>query len=88
MTPDEVLALPVTVDVVTAGRCWGLGRNASYRLARESNFPVPVLTLGKRLMVTRSSVLTALGIAEMRTTGPPGPVAATDAARPSPREDD
>lgn len=62
MSPEEVRRLPVTVDIVTAGRCWGLGRNMSYRLARADRFPVPVLTLGARLIVTRASVLAALGI--------------------------
>jgi hypothetical protein len=62
MSPDEVRALPVVVDVVTAGRCWGLGRDTSYRLARSGEFPVPVLSLGRRLVCTRADVLTALGI--------------------------
>lgn len=64
MTPDEVRALPVTVDVPTAGRCFGLGRDASYDLARLGELPVPVLKLGRSLRVTRSSLLDALGIAD------------------------
>jgi hypothetical protein len=64
--PDiaEVLALPVTVDVVTAGRCFGLGRDASYRAAADGSFPAPVLHLGRRLVVTRAALLDALGIAD------------------------
>jgi predicted DNA-binding transcriptional regulator AlpA len=61
-TPDEVRAWPVTVDVRTAGRAWGLGRDQAYRLAREGSFPVPVLRLGRYLRVTRASILEALGI--------------------------
>lgn len=60
--PDEVRALPVVVDIVTAGRCWGLGRDASYRLARSGQFPVRVLTLGRRLVCTRADLLAGLGI--------------------------
>lgn len=62
-TADEVISWPVTVDVPTAGKCWGLGRDTSYDLARTGEFPVPVLRLGRSLRVTRASVLSALGIA-------------------------
>ncbi|MFF0122948.1 DNA-binding protein [Micromonospora arida] len=60
-TVDEVWAFPVTVDVPTAGRCFGIGRDLSYDLARQGAFPVPVLRLGRRLVVTRAALLRALG---------------------------
>lgn len=63
-TVEEIRAWPVTVDVRTAGRAWGLGRDQAYRLAREGHFPVPVLRLGRYLRVTRAAVLQALGIQE------------------------
>jgi hypothetical protein len=62
MTPAEVRALPVTVDVPTAGRALGLGRDGAYRAAADGTLPVPVLRLGRRLRVTRASLLAALGI--------------------------
>jgi hypothetical protein len=65
---DEVLAWPVTVDLVTAGRAFRLGKDASYHLARRGEFPVPVLRLGRRLVVTRASVLDALGIEDTPAT--------------------
>ena len=61
-TPDEIRAWPATVDVPTAGRAFGIGRDESYRLAREGRFPVPVLRLGRYLRVIRATVLQALGI--------------------------
>jgi hypothetical protein len=67
MRREEVLALPVTVDVPTAGRAFGLGRDASYDLARMGQLPVPVLRLGRSLRVTRASLLSALGMAEQET---------------------
>lgn len=70
MKREEVLALPVTVDVPTAGRCFGLGRRVSYQLAREGAFPVPVLQLGRSLRVTQASLLTALGIPKQEATSP------------------
>jgi hypothetical protein len=66
-TAAEVRRWPVTVDVVTAGRCFGLGRDASYRAAADKSLPVPVLRLGRRLLVTRAALLDALGIDEATT---------------------
>jgi hypothetical protein len=59
---EEARSWPVTVDVATAGRAWGIGRDRAYALARQGRFPVPVLRLGRYLRVTRASVLEALGI--------------------------
>lgn len=75
---DEVRTWPVTVGVPDAGRCWGLGRDASYDLARIGQFPVPVLRLGSSLRVTRASILTALGIRDAAFPAPSAP-AATEA---------
>jgi hypothetical protein len=61
-TPEEIRGWPVTVDVPTAGRAFGVGRGESYRMAREGRFPVPVLRIGRYLRVTRATVLAALGI--------------------------
>ncbi|MEU2168289.1 DNA-binding protein [Micromonospora chersina] len=60
-TAGQVHAFPVTVDLPTAGSCFGLGRDASYNLARQGAFPCPVLRLGRRLVVTRAALLQALG---------------------------
>jgi len=59
---EEIRSWPVTIDVKTAGRAFGIGRDQAYRLARADEFPVPVLRLGRYLRVTRASVLEALGI--------------------------
>ncbi|MFC0530838.1 DNA-binding protein [Phytohabitans kaempferiae] len=69
-TPDEIRAWPVTVDVPTAGRAFGVGRDESYRLAKQGRFPVPVLRLGRYLRVTRASVLVALGVSDTSDTIP------------------
>lgn len=52
LTVADVLALPPTVDVVTAGRAFGLGRTAAYRLAREGQFPCKVVRAGGYRVVT------------------------------------
>jgi predicted DNA-binding transcriptional regulator AlpA len=72
-TADEIRSWPATVDLQTAGRAWGIGRDQAYRLAREGEFPVPVLRLGRYLRVSRAAVLAALGIAETVPTTPTKP---------------
>lgn len=62
MTLQEILALPVAVDLTTAGRAWHLGRTKSHELARAGEFPCRVLRLGSQYRVTRSDLLDSLGI--------------------------
>lgn len=38
---EQVRALGVTTDVVTAGSVLGFGRTTAHRLAREGQFPCP-----------------------------------------------
>lgn len=62
MQKDELLALPVSVDLATAGRAFGLGRTRSYELARAGQFPCRVIPVGRKFRVPRSALLEALGI--------------------------
>ncbi len=62
MNEDEVQALPVVVDLPTAARVLGLGRNTAYELVRSGAWPTPVLRLGRLIKVPRSSLLDLLGI--------------------------
>jgi hypothetical protein len=62
MQKDELLALPVSVDLTTAGRAFGLGRTRSYELARAGEFPCRVIPVGRKFRVPRSALLEALGI--------------------------
>ena len=61
MTRDELLALPVSVDIETAGKALGLGRTSTYDLAKRGKFPVRVLRLGNRYRVPRADLLRELG---------------------------
>lgn len=56
----DLHALPHVVGVPEAGALFGLGRDSAYRLARSGDFPVPVLHLGRKLIVTRASLLAVL----------------------------
>ncbi|WNM34970.1 helix-turn-helix domain-containing protein [Streptomyces sp. Li-HN-5-11] len=63
MTRDELLSLPVTVDVETAGRAFGVGRTVAYRMVRDGEFPVPVLRVGNKYRVSSAELWRALGVA-------------------------
>jgi hypothetical protein len=63
VTRDEALALPVTVDVLTAGEAFGFSRNTTYELIRSGEFPVPVHPYGKgKRRVLTSELWSALGV--------------------------
>lgn len=70
MTIEELLALPVSVDLVTAGRAFGLGRTKAFELAQSDEFPCRVLRVGKKYRVPRSAIFEALGINPADMRGP------------------
>ncbi len=59
---EEVLALPVTVDVVMAARALGLSRDGAYELLRRDEFPVRTIKVGRLRRVPRAELLRVLGI--------------------------
>jgi hypothetical protein len=62
MTHDELLALPVTVDLTTAGRALGIGRTKAYELARTGTFPCRVLRIGHTYTVVVNDLWRLLGV--------------------------
>lgn len=62
LTVEEVYALPAAVDLVTAGRAFGVGRTKAHELARLGKFPVPVLTLGRSYRCMKADILRKLGL--------------------------
>jgi hypothetical protein len=62
MTMKELLELPVVVDLRTAARAFGIGKNKAYELAAAGNFPCPVLRFGQKYRVTRPHLFRALGL--------------------------
>ncbi len=62
MNREELLALPASVDLVTAAKALGIGRTTAYQLARAGELPVPVLRLGVRYRVPTAALLAVLGI--------------------------
>ncbi|MFB7424700.1 helix-turn-helix domain-containing protein [Streptomyces hydrogenans] len=66
MSLSEVLALPATVNVVTAARALGIGHNKAYDLIRSGEFPVRTLALGRTVRVPTAALWEALGIGPLR----------------------
>jgi hypothetical protein len=62
MTEAELLALPPAVDLVTAGRAFGIGRTKAFELARAGAFPVKVLQVGQKFRVPKTAILEALDV--------------------------
>lgn len=59
---EQVLSLPVSVDLVTAAKCFGISRTTAHELARKGEFPCKVLRLGVQYRVTRADLFRVLGI--------------------------
>lgn len=81
MSLEELRALPVSVDLHTAGRAFGIGRTKAHELARSGEFPCQVLRVGAKYRVPRAAIFEALGL-DRRDQGRPSPraSAAGDAA--------
>jgi len=62
MTQAELDALPVSFDLRTACRAYGIGKSLGYELAKRGEFPCRVLRLGNAYRVTRADLIRALGI--------------------------
>lgn len=62
-TPEAVRALGVRTTVPVAGEIVaGLCKDESYRLAARGDFPVPVIKVGRRLVVPVQPILDLLGL--------------------------
>lgn len=62
MSRDELLALPVAIDLVTAGRALGIGRTRAFELIRRGEFPVPAVRVGTTWRVPTAPLLQLLGL--------------------------
>jgi predicted DNA-binding transcriptional regulator AlpA len=49
-----------TVSLATAARILGIHRSTAWDLQRRGEFPIPVLRIGSRLRVTKSSLVSFL----------------------------
>jgi hypothetical protein len=77
---DELLALPLVVDVPTAGRAYGIGERLAYELARRDELGVPVLRRGRRLLVRRRDLIADLAPDMSEDPAPTGSIATANDA--------
>ena len=65
LTPEEILALPASVDLETAGfALGGLSRTTTFGMYHRGEFPCTVLKLGNQYRVPRIELLRLLGLNE------------------------
>ncbi|MET9450634.1 DNA-binding protein [Streptomyces cinerochromogenes] len=64
LTFREVLDLPVSVDLRTAARAYGMCVATAYRLVALGTFPCETVRVGRRHRVLTAHLLTSLGIEE------------------------
>ncbi|MET8987737.1 DNA-binding protein [Nonomuraea wenchangensis] len=74
LTVKEILELPASTDLTTAGRAWGFGRSKAQDLARKGEFPCPVHRVGSTYRVLRADILDALRIQDPALMGHRQPV--------------
>lgn len=74
MSLDEVLALPMTVNVVTAARALGIGHNKAYELIKAGTFPVRTLPVGSTVRIPTAALWEVLGVGSLRHDRPGEPV--------------
>ncbi|MFI9742510.1 helix-turn-helix domain-containing protein [Streptomyces sp. NPDC052494] len=60
----EAFDLPLSVDVRTAARAFGVCPGTAYKLIRRGAFPCPVLRVGRRYRIPTAYLLRSLGIEE------------------------
>jgi excisionase family DNA binding protein len=73
-SPDEIRALPPTIDVAMAARLLGIGRNTAYRLLDDGDFPGTALRSGNRWRIVTASVLDYLGTIRHQPSIRPDPL--------------
>jgi len=55
----------LTLTVSEVAKRLGISRNLAYELAARDELPVPVIRLGRRILVPREPLLEALGVLEI-----------------------
>lgn len=45
-----------TVSIEAAGRILGIGRTVAYDLARKDALPVPVIRIGRRMVISKRAI--------------------------------
>ena len=70
-TETEIRELGVRTDLETAGSILGMGRTKAYDLARNGEFPSPLLRVRGRYVVLVAPLLEVLGYERSHPQSPP-----------------
>ncbi|MFD7580127.1 DNA-binding protein [Kitasatospora sp. NPDC059811] len=70
LTFPELFDLPLSVDLRTAARAFGICLATAYNLVHRDAFPCPVIRTGYRYRVPTVGLLSALGIEELPVYAP------------------
>jgi predicted site-specific integrase-resolvase len=62
MTMEELLALPVALDLKTAARALGIAKGRAYEMAAAGTFPCPIRRYGNKYRISRASVFRELDL--------------------------
>lgn len=81
LTRDELLSLPASVDIVTAGRAFGVGRTTAYALAKSGEFPCKVIRAGRSYRAITADLLRVLHVAPENSDAAGGPAPAASSER-------
>ncbi|MEY9861424.1 hypothetical protein ABH935_007065 [Catenulispora sp. GAS73] len=93
LTLGQIHDLPVSLDIVTAGRMLGIGRTRAYKMAAARTFPVRVIPIGRGYRVPTAELLRVLGIdlagpADRHTDTAVGPITLKLIERSDPTSND
>ncbi|MBW6433076.1 helix-turn-helix domain-containing protein [Actinoplanes hulinensis] len=61
-TVEAVRDLGLTTDIETAASILGIGRSKAYALAKEGDFPVRIIRVGRSYLVPVPAILELLGV--------------------------
>ncbi len=62
MTIRDLLELPPTTDLATAGKAFGIARSTAYLLASKDQFPCRVVRAGRLFRVVTADMLRVLQV--------------------------
>ncbi|MER5773527.1 helix-turn-helix domain-containing protein [Streptomyces sp. NPDC002039] len=65
LTFAEAFGLPLSVDLRTAARAFGMCMGTAYRLVHAGGFPCSVVRVGRKFRVSTAELMRSLGIEEM-----------------------
>ncbi|MEW2633311.1 DNA-binding protein [Streptomyces sp. NPDC048389] len=71
MTTRDLMDLPPTTDLETAGRAFGIGRTTAYALARSNEFPCRVIRTGRLFRVVTADMLRVLQVSPPENAAAP-----------------